>query len=132
MRALVSAVIALGLLACGSVPTGSPGSSPTGSTPPGDAALNVRGTIDRGATPSCPAGEPCDPPIVAMFLVFSQTGKPDVRLRVGASVTFTVHLDPGTYSISAAPALNGRIEPNQVRVPSSGTVDLHLVVRPPA
>lgn len=130
MRALLLVVVALGLLACGSVPPGSSASSPTGPTPTGDAALNVRGTLDRGAAPQCPAGEPCDPPIVAAFLVFSQPGKPDIRVRTGADGAFAVHLDPGAYSISAAPALNGRLEPNQVRVPSSGTVDLHLVVRP--
>jgi hypothetical protein len=126
-------VIAVFAWTCGGLPTGSPGSNPTGGPPAGDAAVNVRGTIDRGgATPSCPPGEPCDPPIVAMFLDFSQPGRPDIRVRVGAGGAFALHLDPGTYSISAAPALNGKLDPDQVRVPSSGTVDLHLVVRPPA
>lgn len=133
MRLLILAVIALSLLACGSVPPGSnpAGSSPAGSTPTGDAAVNVRGNIDRGgATPSCPPGEPCDPPIVAMFLDFSQPGRADVRVRVAAGGAFALHLDPGTYSVNAAPALNGKLEPDHVRVPSSGTVSLHLVIKP--
>ena len=116
-------------MACGSVPPGPSASSPTGSNPTGDSALNVRGTVDRGSTPPCPPGEPCDPPIVAMFLVFSQPDKPDVRVRVATNGAFAGHLDPGNYSIGAAPALNGKLEPGQVRVPTSGIVELHLVVR---
>ena len=112
-------------MSCGSVPAGSP-------NPAGDAAVNVRGTIDPGPPPSCPPGEPCDPPIVAMFVVFSQPAKPDVRLRVGAGGAFAGHLDPGAYSISAAPPPNGSLDPDQVRIPSSGTVNLNLVVRPAA
>jgi hypothetical protein len=65
-----------------------------------------------------------------MFVVFSQPGKPDVRFRVGAGGAFAGHLDPGAYSISAAPAPNGTLDPNQMRVPSSSIVNLHLVVRP--
>lgn len=158
MRVVVFSLVALSLLACGSVSTGSPGSpgasgspggspglpettpsSPTSSTPAqsvppgtspaGDAAVNIRGTIDRRPSPSCPPGEPCDPPIVAMFVVFSQPGKPEVRLRVGAGGAFVGHLDPGSYSISAAPPPNGSLDPSEVHVPSSGTVNLHLVVR---
>ena len=132
MRGTVFAVLALCLAtvaACGSLTPGPSASSPTGSNPTGDAALNVRGSLDRGSTLPCPAGEPCDPPIIAMFLVFSQPDKPEVRVRVGSSGAFAAHLDPGNYSISAAPALNGRLEPGQVRVPTSGIVELHLVVR---
>jgi hypothetical protein len=67
-----------------------------------------------------------------MFVVFSQPGKADVRFRVGAggANAFAGHLDPGAYSISAAPPPNGTLDPNQVRVPTSGTVNLHLVVHP--
>jgi hypothetical protein len=64
-----------------------------------------------------------------MFVVFSQPGKPDVRFRVSVGGAFSGRLDPGAYSISAAPPPNGRLDPNEVRVPSSGTVNLHLVVR---
>jgi hypothetical protein len=124
VRVPLLTVLVLGLLSCGSLPAGS--------TPGGDASVNVRGTIDRGPSPSCFPGEPCDPPIVAMFVVFSQPGKPDVRFRVGAGGAFAGHLDPGAYSISAAPPPNGRLDPDQVRVPSSGTVNLNLGVRPAA
>jgi len=131
LRVLRVAAITLCLVACGSVPAGSPDSSgsPT-PTKTSDLAVNVRGTIDRGPIASCPPGEPCDPPIVAAFVVFSQPGKADVRFKVGAGGAFAGHLDPGAYSVSAAPPPNGRLDPHQVRIPSTGTVDLQLVVRP--
>ena len=97
-----------------------------------NAAVNVQGTLDRGSTsaPPCPTGEPCDPPMVAMFVDFSQPGKTDVRARVDASGAFAVHLDPGNYSISLAPpSFKGKLDPSQVLVPKNGTVLLHLVVR---
>jgi hypothetical protein len=68
--------------------------------------------------------------MVAMFVDFSQPGKLDVRARVDANGAFTVHLDPGSYSISVAPpSFSGRLDPNQVLVPKTGTLLLHLVVR---
>jgi len=108
--------------ACGALPQGSGASSPSG-----DGALNVRGTVDRVYAPACPTDEPCDPPITAMYLVFSQPGTPDVRVQVDTGGAFGLHLDPGAYSISAAPPpMGGRLEPNQVRVPATGTVELRL------
>jgi hypothetical protein len=65
-----------------------------------------------------------------MFVVFSQPGKADARFRVGAGGAFAGHLDPGAYSISAAPPPNGTLDPSQVRVPATGTVNVHLVVHP--
>ena len=132
MRTIVVAVLAVFLIlaaACGSV---SPG--PAAASPTGDAALNVRGTIDRSFTPACPTDEPCDPPITAHYLVFSQPGKPDVRAQVDGSGAFAVHLEPGVWAISGAPpALGGHIEPGEVRVPATGSVELHLtIVRTPA
>jgi hypothetical protein len=99
-----------------------------------DAALNVRGTVDRAYTPTCPTDEPCDPPTTAVFLVFSQPGSADVRTIVASGGAFAVHLDSGVWSISAAPPpLGGQVEPGEVRVPATGTVDLRLrIVRTPA
>lgn len=115
--------------ACGSVPQG-----PAVSSPSGDAALNVRGTVDRSYVHPCPTDEPCDPPMTAAFLVFGQPGKADVRTSVDSSGAFALHLEPGAYSISAAPPpMGGLVEPSQVRVPATGTVELHLrIVRTPA
>jgi hypothetical protein len=132
MRAVVVAGFTVCLIlaaGCGSV---SPG--PAASSPTGDSALNVRGTIDRSFTPACPTGEPCDPPMTAYYLVFSQPGKEDVRAQVGSSGAFALHLDPGVWTISPAPpALGGRVEPGEVRVPANGSVELHLrIVRTPA
>lgn len=115
--------------ACGSVPQ-----VPAEASPSGDAALNVRGTIDRSFVPPCPTDEPCDPPITGAYLVFSQPGKAEIRTSVGADGSFVLHLDPGAYSISTAPPpMGGRVEPNGVRVPATGTVELQLkIVRTPA
>lgn len=89
--------------------------------------MNVTGAIDRGTTPACPTGEPCDPQIVAYRLVFSRPGQPDVTVRPGPDGTFVLHLDPGSYTIVAQPPLaRGRLDPSNVRVPESGTVVLHL------
>jgi uridine phosphorylase len=89
--------------------------------------INVTGTLDRGPVPTCPAGEPCDPPAVASMLIFSRPGSTDVSVRVGGDGSFALHLDPGDYIVAAAPpAFQGKIQPSNVRVPDSGTVALRL------
>lgn len=141
MRGTV-AVLALCLAAataCGSVASGPAGSSPSqpaestpiGATSPTAAAadMNVRGTIDRGPAVTCPSGEPCDPAITAAYVVFSQPGKPDIRVKVDPSGAFALHLDPGAYAISAAPPpQRGKLAPDTIRVPDQGTVTLRLVI----
>src|SRR5947209_20431483 len=67
-------------------------------------SANVMGTIDRGASPTCPADEPCDPVAVALMLVFSRPGALDVRVRVSADWTFSVKLDTWMLSIGIAPS----------------------------
>ena len=65
------------------------------------------------------------------MLVFSQSGRPDVTVRVGAGGAFAVHLDPGAYTIRAAPPpLRAQLEPSLVRVPATGTVELLLKIVP--
>jgi hypothetical protein len=67
-----------------------------------------------------------------MFVVFSQPGKPDVRTQLDAGGAFALHLDPGSYGVSAAPpSLNGSVQPSQVRVPSTGILQLQLQVARP-
>jgi hypothetical protein len=91
--------------------------------------LNVRGTIDRGTPRPCPSGEVCDAPLTALFVDFSQPGKPDIRTPVDAGGTFAVHLEPGRYSISAAPPpMNGKLAPSELVVPKTGPVVLSLVI----
>ena len=91
--------------------------------------MNVHGTLDRGPVQNCPPGDPCDPAIVGAFVVFSQPGKQDVRTSVSGIGEFALHLDPGSYTITAAPSpRSGRLQPSNVRVPSAGTVELHLVI----
>lgn len=131
MRSLVLVAV-VAAMACGSVATGPPASESSSASPTGDATFNVHGTLDRGSTsaPPCPTGEPCDPPMVAIFVDFSKPDRADVRARIDASGAFAAHLDPGSYSISLAPpSFGGRVDPNQVLVPKNGMVLLHLVVR---
>lgn len=117
-------------IACGAVPPRPAG--PAAASPTGEAALNVRGVLDRGGSYPCPPGDPCDPPVQAMFVVFTQPGKPDVRTHLDASGAFALHLDPGSYSVTAAPpSFSGSVQPGQVRVPSTGTLQLQLRVVPP-
>jgi hypothetical protein len=67
--------------------------------------------------------------MVAAFVVFSQPGKQDVRTSVSGTGEFALHLDPGAYTITAAPSpATGRLQPSNVRVPSTGTIELHLVI----
>ena len=62
--------------------------------------------------------------VTAAFLVFRQPGKADVRTSVDSSGAFALYLEPGAYSISAAPPpMGGLVEPSQVRVPATGTVE---------
>lgn len=124
-RGAAAVVGATLLVACGSSPGSSPAS--TGS------ADNVTGTIQRGASQTCPADEPCDPVAVAVHLVFSSAGRADVTVPVNGDGSFATHLDPGVYSITAEPPpFRGQLEPSRVDVPESGTVELRLQVVTPA
>jgi hypothetical protein len=129
IRAAAAAfAVALWLVsACGA----SSASSPSPST--GQTVLNVSGRLDRGPQPTCPPGDPCDPPAVGSILAFSSPGKSDVTVRVGADGAFALHLDPGAYTIRAGPPpMRGQLEPAQVRVPTTGTVTLNLQIVPVA
>lgn len=129
VRALVAAFALGGLFAgaaCGAI---TPAAAPSRT---GQASINVTGSLARGPAQTCPSDEPCDPLPSASMLIFSRAGHPDVTARLDASGSFALHLDPGGYSISAAPpAFGGRVEPRQVRVPETGVVRLQLaIVRP--
>ena len=120
-RARVIALLVPLLLgpACGSAPSAQP--AETGQN------TNVTGVLDRGSTPTCPADEPCDPPQTATMLIFSRQGGSEVSVRVAGDGSFALHLEPGEYSIAAAPpAFGGTVEPSSVRVPEAGSVYLRL------
>jgi hypothetical protein len=124
--------LALALLAmcgCGSSPLGLPATTAPGS----GEVINVSGTVDRGPIATCPADEPCDPPAVASAIVFTPAGGPSVTVRVAPDGSFALHLDPGKYSIDAAPpAFHGGVEPSSVLVPQTGSLVLRLrIVRSP-
>lgn len=119
-RVIVGGVLVL-LAACG----GQPVAQPSASTPTG--SINVRGVLDRGPAPTCPADEPCDPLPRATMLIFSRPGAADVRVFVAGDGSFAVHLEPGQYAIAAAPpAFGGKVEPSSVQVPAEGSVFLGL------
>jgi hypothetical protein len=111
------------MLACGAV-----GGMPAPSVS-GQPVINVTGILDRAQTPVCPTDEPCDPPATSR-VVFSSSGHPDVGANLGSDGSFALHLDPGTYAIRAAPPpLHGGVVPAEVRVPATGTVELHLKIQ---
>jgi hypothetical protein len=118
-RASLAMAVAAGIVACGQA-----------ATPANPNPINVSGVIDRGGpVASCPTDEPCDPPARAVFLVFSRPGYPDVRTSIGPTGAFALHLDPGAYSIAAAPPPTaGGIIPNSIRVPAEGSVILDLKI----
>ncbi|HEY1455436.1 MAG TPA: hypothetical protein VGG31_02995 [Candidatus Dormibacteraeota bacterium] len=115
-----AALLCLVLAACGTLPQPAPSSAPV---------ANVTGRLDGGVSPTCPAGEPCDPPLTASRLVFARAGHADVTVGVGPDGSFSTRLDPGAYSISVQPPLLGaRLEPSSVRVPDSGSVEIRLQI----
>ena len=129
IRALIAALVLAALMtACGltTQPASSSSDTPTSSA----AGMNVSGVVDRsGQAAACPTDEPCDPPLTAVYLVFSRNGHPDVRVQVAGDGKFAVHLDPGAYTIAAAPPpMRGKLTPSSVRVPQDGTVTLRLVI----
>ena len=117
-RASLVIVIAAGLIACGQA-----------IAPANTNAINVSGVLDRGPVARCPTGEPCDPPATATYLVFSRAGHLDIRVFVAPGGTFALHLDPGGYSIAAAPPpLSGKLTPDRIKVPAQGDITLVLSI----
>ena len=125
---MAALVLAVGISACGHTTEPASGSSATPSS--SAAGMNVSGVVDRsGQAAACPTDEPCDPPLTAVYLVFSRPGYPDVRVQVAGDGKFAVHLGPGAYTIAAAPPpMRGKLTPNGVRVPQEGVVTLRLVI----
>ena len=118
IRTWLAILVAGGMVACGQA-----------AVPANTTAINVSGVLDRAPFAGCPTAEPCDPPATATYLVFSRPGYPDVRATVGPAGTFALHLEPGAYSIAAAPpTLSGRLTPDTVRVPAQGDVTLVLSI----
>ena len=123
-RACVIAGALLMLVACGEA---QPATQTSGSP------VNLNGVLDRGPMPTCPTDEPCDPPVGIAILVFSTGSGEEFKVPVGGDGHFAAHLDPGRYSIGAAPPpFKGRVEPSTVDVPQSGTVFLRLHIARPS
>lgn len=94
---------------------------------------NVRGVLDRGGalTQGCYPDQPCDPPPVGNYVVFSRVHHAAVRVSVRSNGSFAARLAPAWYRISLAPPpLTGHIGPARVRVPRTGVLRLRLEIRP--
>src|SRR5256712_7355853 len=108
---MAALVLAVGISACGHTtePASSSSATPTSSA----AGMNVSGVVDRsGQAAACPTDEPCDPPLTAVYLVFSRNGYPDVRVHVARDGKFAVHLYPGAHTIAAPPPpIRGKLSP---------------------
>ncbi len=118
-RVIVALVLLVLGSACGGVPSAQPAAS--------SQVNNVSGVLDRGPSPTCPADEPCDPPLRATVLIFSGAGGGGARATLADDGSFAIRLDPGDYFITTAPpAFQGKVEPASVHVPDTGTVYLRL------
>src|SRR3977135_662039 len=95
IRALIAALVLAALMtACGltTQPASSSSATPTSSA----AGRTASGVVDRGGrAAACPTDEPCDPPLTAVYLVFSRNGHPDVRVQVAGHGKLAVDRDPG-------------------------------------
>lgn len=117
-RGTVIAALALLVIACAPPPSGQPASAPE---------LNVSGVLDRGFSPTCPTGEPCDPAPFANALIFTGPTGAQTRVNVNPDGQFAVHLDAGAYIIAAVPPpFQARVVPSSANVPATGTVFLSL------
>src|SRR5258708_31578764 len=118
---VIGGVVLVVRAACGGQPVAQPSGLPRTTN------ANVTGVLDRGPVPTCPAGEPCDPPMRATMVIFSRPGAAEVAVFVAGDGSFAVHLDAGQYAIVAAPpAFGGKVEPSSVQVPAAGSVFLRL------
>ncbi len=95
------------------------------------AISGLHGTVSRGPiTPVCRVGVPCSAPAVGAVLVFSRTGRADVRVRTGVGGRYSVHLDPGYYTvaISPVPQIGFGLRPTRVHVAAGvdGHIDLSV------
>jgi hypothetical protein len=90
---------------------------------------NVRGVVIGSQVFTCPRDEPCDPPLNAVFVVFTRQSGTTTRARVSDAGTFGLRLAPGLYSVRLAPAQLGKVTPTSVRVPRKGVLRVRLALR---
>ena len=91
------------------------------------AVSGLHGTVSRGPiTPVCRVGVPCSAPAVGAVLVFSRRGQAVARVRTGVGGRYSVHLEPGYYTvaISPVPHIGFGLRPTRVHVAAG--VDAHL------
>ncbi|HWT46238.1 MAG TPA: hypothetical protein VN085_09740 [Vicinamibacterales bacterium] len=112
----VLVALAAALAACGGP------AAPTLTT--GLTGVVVRGPI----TPVCQVQTPCEAPFAAMFSV-NQNGREISQFASDANGRFTVHLQPGTYTVvpgPTAPILAPQSQVKSVQVLSSGLTEVRL------
>ena len=87
----------------------------------------LHGTVSRGpTTPVCRVGVPCSAPVVGAVLVFSRRGQAAARVRTGVGGRYSVHLEPGYYTvaISSVARIGFGLSPTRVHV--APDLDAHL------
>jgi hypothetical protein len=83
---------------------------------------NVKGIYVRSPQSApCYAGEPCDQPPQAAFLVFTRSGHA-TRARLGGDGTFAIRLAEGLYRVSVLPGHSWTVSPATLRVPRAGVI----------
>ena len=91
------------------------------------AISGLHGTVSRGPiTPVCRVGDPCSAPAIGAVLVFSRRSQAVARVRTGIGGKYSVHLEPGYYTvaISPVPHIGFGLRPSRVHVAAG--VDGHL------
>ena len=83
------------------------------------AVSGLHGTVSRGPiTPVCRVDVPCSAPAVGAVLVFSRRGVAVARVRAGFGGRYSVHLEPGYYTvaISPVPRIGFGLRPTRVHI----------------
>jgi hypothetical protein len=91
------------------------------------AVSGLHGIVSRGPiTPVCRVGVPCSAPAVGAVLVFSRTGRAAVRVRTGVGGRYSVHLEPGYYTVAISPVTHIGFGLRPTRVHVATGIDRHL------
>ena len=85
------------------------------------AVTGLHGVVMRGPTqPVCQVGQPCSAPAANVSLVFARHGHIAARVRTDDRGTYSVQLQPGTYTVRVAPQprIGSGLRPGRVSVVS--------------
>jgi hypothetical protein len=87
----------------------------------------LHGTVSRGPiTPVCRVDVPCSAPALGAVLVFSRRGQVVARVRSGVDGRYSVHLEPGYYTVAISPVARIGFGLRPTRVHVAPDVDARL------